>query len=151
MGQNARPLTGTCRCGRSAFEVAAPPIITAACHCQGCRRMSSSAFSLTAIVPAPAFRVTQGEPVRGGAKGPDLEHFCCPDCMSWMFTRIAGMPDIVNVRSALLDDLKWSRPFIETMTAEKLDWVETPARHSYEGFPPPEDFGRLMQEFAESH
>lgn len=144
-------LTGTCRCGKTAFEITAPPIMTAACHCSGCRKMSSSAYSLTAMVPAPAFRVTRGEPVKGGTKGPDLDHFFCPDCMTWMFTRITQMPDIVNVRPTMLDDPKWSRPFIETMAAEKLAWVELPVVRSYEGFPPPEDFQPLMQDFAAAH
>lgn len=112
--------------------------------------MSASAFSLTAMVPAKAFSVTLGEPVRGGVKGPQLSHFFCPDCMTWMFTRIVGMDDFVNVRPTLFEDLRWTQPFIETMTAEKLLWAETPARHSYAGFPPLEDYQRLIEEFAAS-
>jgi hypothetical protein len=94
------------------------------------------------------FRVTAGEPVRGGIKGPELEHYFCPHCMTWVFTRIVGMNDFVNVRPTMFDDPRWSRPFIETMTSAKLPWAETPAKHSYEGFPPVEDYGRLMAEFA---
>ena len=141
-------LPGTCRCGRVRIEITAPPIMTSACHCRGCQRMSASAYSLTAMVPAHAFRVAAGDVVRGGAKGPELEHFFCPACMSWMFTRIIGVDDFVNVRPTMFDDPKWTRPFIETMTAEKLPWAETPARHSYAGFPPVEHYERLMEEFA---
>ncbi|WP_306031084.1 GFA family protein [Stappia sp. MMSF_3263] len=148
MQETSTRLEGACRCGRTAIEIAAPPFMTAACHCRGCQKMSSSAYSLTAMVPAAAFRVTRGEPVKGGLKGPDLDHFFCPDCMTWMFTRITQMPDIVNVRPTMFDNPKWCHPFIETMTAEKLDWVELPVARSYEGFPPPEDFGPLMQDFA---
>lgn len=111
--------------------------------------MSSSAYSLTAMFSRQALRVTKGEPVKGGRKGPELDHFFCPSCMSWMFTRITGMDDFVNVRPTMFDKPEWTRPFIETMTAEKLPWVETPARHSYEAFPPMEDFQKLMREFAE--
>ena len=46
--------------------------MTAACHCAGCQRMSASAFSLTAMVPA-ALAVTQGNTVAGGLRGPELE------------------------------------------------------------------------------
>lgn len=112
--------------------------------------MSASAYSLTAMIPAQAFRVMDGEPVKGGAQGPDLDHFFCACCKTWMFTRIAGMDDFVNVRPTMFDDPRWSEPFMKTMTAEKLAWVQTPARHSYEGFPPPEDFERLTTEFAAS-
>ncbi len=141
-------LAGACRCGRTAIEATAPPIMTSACHCRGCQRMSASAYSLTAMFPSEAFRVSAGTPVRGGIKGAQLEHNFCPDCMTWMFTRIVGMDDFVNVRPTMFDDPALSRPFIETMTAEKLPWAETPAKHSYAGFPPVEDYGRLMAEFA---
>ena len=63
-------------------------------------------------------------------------------------TPIIGIDDFVNVRPSLFDDPRLSLPFIETMTAEKLFWAETPARYSYAGFPSVEDFQRLVEEFA---
>jgi len=148
MGTQDFPLKGTCRCGHTSFEISAPPLVTSACHCRGCQQMSSSAYSLTAIMPAPAFRVTEGEPVKGGLQGPQADHFFCPDCKTWMFTRIPGYDEIVNVRPTLLDDPGWAEPFIETMTAEKLPWVTTPAKHSFEGFPEMDRFQGLMEAFA---
>lgn len=142
------PMTGSCRCGQVTFAIGAPPLMTAACHCTGCQRMSSSAFSLTAMVPVESFAVVQGETVIGGLRGPQLQHHFCPACMSWMFTRIAGIDAFLNVRPTLLDDPSWFVPFIETMTKEKLPWAETPARHRFEGFPAMEDLPRLMAEFA---
>ncbi len=142
------PLAGACRCGRLGIAVTAPPIMTSACHCRGCQRMSASAYSLTAMFPSDAFRVTAGTPVRGGIKGPQLEHNFCPDCLTWVFTRINGVGDFVNVRPTMFEDPRWTSPFIETMTSEKLPWASTPARHSFPGFPPVEDYGRLMAEFA---
>ena len=147
MTAETEEIAGSCRCGNTRIEISAPPFMTSACHCSGCQKMSSSAFSLTAMVPAAAFRVTAGEPVKGGVRGPQLDHYFCPDCKTWMFTRIAGQ-DFVYVRPTLLDDPRWTEPFIETMTAEKLAWVRTPARHSFEGFPAPEDYQRLVAEFA---
>ena len=142
------PHTGTCRCGQTQVEGSAPPVMTSACHCRGCQRMSASAFSLSAMVPTAAFRVTKGTPVKGGAQGPQLDHYFCPECKTWMFTRIVGMDDLVNLRPSLFDVVEWLRPFIETMTAEKLPWATTPARHSYAGFPPVEDFQKLIEAFA---
>jgi hypothetical protein len=143
------PLAGACRCGQVRIEVSAPPLMTAACHCTGCQTMSSSAYSLTAMIPANGFRVTEGTPVIGGLHGPDLHHHFCPHCMTWMFTRIEGVDAFVNVRPTLLEDRSWFSPFIETMTKEKLAWAETPARHRFEGFPRMDDLGRLMTEFSE--
>lgn len=142
------PRTGACRCGRLVIEVSAPPLITAACHCRGCQRMSSSAFSLTAIFPAAAFRVVSGTPVKGGAQGPELDHYFCPDCKTWMFTRIVGMAEIVNVRPTMFDQPKWCDPFIETMTSARLPWAKTPAAYSFEAFPQPEEFPALLEAYA---
>ncbi|MBP7001884.1 GFA family protein [Amaricoccus sp.] len=142
------PAAGGCRCGAVRLEVTAPPLVTMACHCTGCQRMSSSAFSLSAAFPAAAFRVTAGAPVLGGLKGYPHHHFC-PDCLSWMFTRFeAGGVDIVNLRPTMLDDPSWFTPFVETWTAERLPWAETPAPHRYPGFPPDADFPRLLADFA---
>lgn len=142
------PLAGGCRCGQTRIEVTEPPLITAACHCTGCQKMASSAFSLTATFSSAAFKVTQGDPAIGGMHNPDLQHFCCPHCMSWMFTRITGFDAIVNVRPTMFDDTGWFVPFIETMTAEKLPWAQTPANHSFERFPEMEQFQELMGAFA---
>ena len=143
------PLSGRCRCGAIEFDLTAPPIMTAACHCTGCQRMSGSAFSLTAMVPEGGLIVTKGEPVIGGARTPGLEHYHCPDCKSWIFTRPAGV-DFVNLRPTLLDDATWFAPFIETMTSAKLPWVSLPVARSYEGFPEMAELGPLMEAYAAS-
>lgn len=136
------PAEGGCRCNRVRFRITAPPLFTAACHCTGCQKMASSAFSLTAAVPPEGFEVIAGETVIGGMHG-ELQHHFCAWCMSWMFTRAEMMP-FVNVRPTMLDDPSWFVPFIETVTKEKLPWATTPAVRSYESFPPMEEFGDLL-------
>jgi hypothetical protein len=138
---------GGCRCGQVRFRASARPLITMACHCTGCQRMTASAFSLSAAIPSDAFTVTQGEPVIGGLHGA-TRHYFCPHCMSWMFTRPAGMDWFVNVRSPLFDEAAWSTPFVETFTKEKLPWATTPAAHSYAQFPPEDAFAVLLPAFA---
>lgn len=123
------------------------PLMTMACHCRGCQRMSSSAYSLTAIFAADAFEVTKGEPVIGGLHGDDAQHFFCAYCMTWMFTRGPAIPHLVNVRPTMLDDHAWFRPFAETFTKTRLRWAVTGATHSYEEFPPMETYEGLMKEF----
>jgi hypothetical protein len=68
--------------------------------------------------------------------------------MSWMFTRPEGLDWLVNVRSTMLDDARWARPFIETWTRDKLPWATTPAVHSYEALPPVDDYQALIAEYA---
>jgi hypothetical protein len=140
------PIQGRCRCGRVTFEVSASPLLTMACHCRGCQQMTSSAFSLSAAIPAGGFRVTGGEPVIGGLHGPN-RHYFCGYCMSWLFTRPDGLDFFVNVRSPLLDERVYDVPFIETWTSEKLPWATTPARHSYPQYPAPDAYEQLMAEY----
>lgn len=142
------PIEGQCRCGEVRLRIGAPPILTMACHCDGCQKMTASAFSLSAAFPSAAFEVTQGEPVIGGLHG-EIRHFFCPRCMSWLFTRMPGMDWFVNVRATTLNEPARFAPFVETCTDDKLPWAATPAAHSYPGFPPIEDFDDLMKGFAE--
>ncbi|MGK9052012.1 GFA family protein [Neorhizobium sp. CSC1952] len=143
------PMEGGCRCGQVRFRISAAPILTMACHCTGCQRMTASAFSLSAAIPAAGFEIIEGEPVIGGLHGADAHHYHCPHCKSWMFTKPRGMDWFVNIRPTMLDDASWFVPFIETYTSEKLPWAATPAAHSYEGFPPFETYEALVKEFAE--
>lgn len=144
------PIEGACRCGRVGMRIEAPPLLTMACHCTGCQRMSSSAFSLTAAVPSGAFSITRGEPAIGGLHGKEVQHFFCSYCMSWMFTKLDGPFPFVNVRPTMLDHCGWFVPFIETYTCEKLPWATTPAIHSFEKFPPFEMYESLAREYAQS-
>ena len=143
------PLDGACRCGQVKIRISAPPLITMACHCTGCQRMSGSDYSLSVAIPTGGFAVVKGEPVVAGAS-PEAGHRFCPDCMTWMFTRPAGLDFFVNVRPTMLDDVSWYSPFIEAYTSEKLGWAATPAVHSYERFPAMEDFEPLLAAYAAS-
>lgn len=148
-GTVSSPNQGKCRCDQVRFVVEGAPLITMACHCTGCQRMTASAYSLSSLYPSNALIVTAGEPVIGGIHGP-TRHYFCPRCMSWLFTRPAGMDEFVNVRSTLLDNAASYRPFIETYTSEKLAWVSTGASHSFETFPAPDDFPALLTEFSQA-
>lgn len=140
-------LRGECRCARVRFEITTPPIMTMACHCTGCQRMSASAFSLSAAIPSAAFSITQGEPVIGGLRGA-LQHFFCDYCMSWLFTRADGFESFVNIRVTMLEEPRQFPPYIETYTSEKLPWASTPAVYSFPQFPPLEDYEGLTKKYA---
>ncbi|MDP1546394.1 MAG: GFA family protein [Gammaproteobacteria bacterium] len=139
---------GQCRYGKTQFEVTSTPMITMACHCTGCQKMTSSAFSLSSLFSSASFNITSGSPVIGGLHG-NTRHYFCDHCKSWLFTRPEGIDDFVNVRSTLLEDSKNFKPFIETYLDEKLAWAVTGAVHSFNKFPPQEAFPKLLQEFAE--
>lgn len=109
--------------------------------------MTASAFATTLTVPADALTVTEGEPVLGGLHGDIARHFHCDWCKSWVFTRLPAEFGAVNVRATMLDDPSWFVPFAEMQTAEKLPWVATSARRSFERFPEPTDYPVLIEEY----
>ena len=69
MADDGEVREGGCRCGRVRFRVRGKPLITMACHCTGCRRMTASAFSLSGLPASGAFEVLEGEPAIGGLHG----------------------------------------------------------------------------------
>ena len=143
------PWAGGCRCGQVRLEVTAPPLLASACHCTGCQKMSSSAFSLSLTIPVEGFRVAEGEPVIGGLHGA-TRHYFCPHCMTWMFTRPERMDAFVNLRATMLDAHGWFVPFIEFWTGEGLPWAKTRAVHSFPTEPADEDFPGFLEEYARS-
>ena len=142
------PWDGGCRCDGVRVRVTSPPLLTGACHCTGCQKMTASAYSLTVTVPAEGFAVTKGEPVIGGLHGPVSHHYHCPHCLSWVFTRAEGFDWFVNLRAPALDDHSWFEPYIELWTREKLPWAATAARHSYDTSPEMAEFETLMRGYA---
>ena len=139
-------LTGACRCGTTRFEADGPPLLTMACHCRGCQRMTSGPYSLSSLYEAKRFSLA-GETVRGGLKsGPN--HSFCPECMTWLSSVPEGLEDYVNVRSTLFDDASAHRPFIECWTSEGLGWGNSGAERTYETVPADEEFGELIAAYA---
>lgn len=146
------PWNAACRCGQIQMRITEPPLLTMACHCSGCQRMTASAFSLSVAIPTPGFAVVKGEPVIGGVHGKTRHHHC-PHCKSWLFTRPEGMDDFVNVRASLLESppgKSWFVPFVETCTDEAFPWAKTGARHSFPNIPETAAFFPLVQEFSQT-
>ena len=138
---------GGCRCGGVRFAVRGDPVITFACHCTGCQRMTASAFALSSLYPAERFELLQGETVLGGAKG-DTRHHFCPSCLSWLFTEADAIGPFVNVRSTLIDDPAGHRPFVDVYLAEGMPWVQSGAERGYETMPEESEFEGLTAAYA---
>ena len=138
---------GQCRCGAIRIQASGAPLVTMACHCTGCQRMTGGAYSVSSFYPADRFEVTKGRTVRGGMKtGPD--HEFCPECMSWMFTTAKEIEGFVNVRSTMFDDAPRHRPFVEMCRREALPGAVSGAARSYEGFPEGSEYPKLIADYA---
>ena len=50
-------LKGACLCGAINYEVEAPPLMTAICHCNDCQRQTGTSFSLVVGVAPEAVKI----------------------------------------------------------------------------------------------
>jgi hypothetical protein len=130
MSAIALPLTGGCLCGGLRYEITAAPVMTYACHCTDCQRLTSSAFSLAVTVPDSAFRLTKGEPrlvQKTADSGRVVTRWLCPDCACWIVSnpQPGDAPGelIRRVRAGTLDDKSWVRPTAHYWARSKQPWV----------------------------
>ncbi|HCK83276.1 MAG TPA: aldehyde-activating protein [Hyphomonadaceae bacterium] len=142
------PWTASCLCGRVKMRVTEAPAVATACHCKACQKLSSGPYSLTLLLPAAGFEVIEGATEIGGLHSPDVRHHYCPHCKSWVYTTATALAGFVNFRATMLEDASWVMPFVDMQIADKLPGVVSGASRSYPGFPPPEDYGSLMEAFA---
>ena len=142
---------GSCLCGAVRIRVTAPPLLTSACHCRDCQKLSAGPFTLTAMFPEEAVAVT-GELVPGALRTPGRDHLYCATCLTFVLSRIEGAGPRINLRLSLLDQARAFAPFIETMTDQKMPWVRVPAVHSFARYPAgPDALRNLMDDYARHH
>ena len=89
-------LTGSCLCGRLAYEADAEIDGVIHCHCETCRKAHGAAFSSLAAVPRERFRWISGEEVRKSFESSPgkLRHFCS-ECGSQLVAERTGAPNIM--------------------------------------------------------
>ena len=142
------PITGACLCGAVQVTLTAAPLLTLACHCRGCQKLTASAFSLTTMFPRDAFSCT-GAVIKGGLGTGGRAHYFCKSCLNFVYSQIEGAPQRINLRTSVLDDAASFDPFVEVITDEKIPWANVPAVHSYARYPESyEGLQTLMNAYA---
>jgi hypothetical protein len=117
---NTEASTGRCMCGDIQYEFRGEPLETGHCHCESCRRHTSSSFITYIVVDKSAFRYTKGAPV-AYASSPGVERTHCGRC---------GSPISYENKSEFalyactLDDLERVSPSLHIRTDEQLPWIE---------------------------
>lgn len=142
------PWSAACMCGRVKMRIDAAPVMSMACHCRGCQRLTSGPYSLSLMLPASSFAVLEGETEIGALHRAETAHHYCAHCKNWLYTTGIAGGQFVNFRSTMLHHASWIAPFIESNVSEKLPGVSSGARVSFEGFPPPDQYGPLMEAYA---
>jgi hypothetical protein len=122
------PISGACQCGRVTYRLLEAPLAIAACHCRQCQKLSTSAFSITAMVSAAAveFSGEMSEWSRVAESGNTSTSKFCPGCGNHLYHLNSGHPGMIMLKPSTLADTSLIRPTIHVWVREKQDWVTIP-------------------------
>lgn len=121
--------TGGCLCGSVRYMVDGPVGPAAYCHCTDCRRVTGSAFNVSARVALAGFRIASGalgKFTKRADSGDELTRHFCRDCGSPIYTSSARHADAVYLKAGSLDDPSLIKPVKQNWTASAVDWAVIP-------------------------
>jgi hypothetical protein len=113
--------TGRCLCGDIRFEYRGAPIRTMHCHCESCRRHTSSPISTFITIDRNSFRYTQGAPVSFSSTPGVVERTHCGRCGSPISYETK---EVFALYACTLDDPTQVKPTYHVLTGEQLPWLE---------------------------
>jgi len=122
------PITGSCQCGSVRYELLEEPMLIAACHCKECQKLSTSAFSITAMVKSESVKF-QGEMRRWGriADSGNISYAkFCSNCGNRIYHYDPNIPDVLKLKPTNLSNTSIINPKIHIWVSEKQSWYEIP-------------------------
>ena len=97
--------------------------MTLHCHCESCRRQTSSPVATFVMVPRSALRFTRGQP-KEYASSPGVRRSFCAECGSPIAYQTDKRPDIVDLFAGTLADPATVAASCHVHAAEQLGWFE---------------------------
>lgn len=135
---------GRCHCGQTEFTATLQQDQHAhiLCHCNTCKELSGSTFTLNQIIPAKALNITKGKDALGkytykGDSGKGVHCYFCKNCTSHIYHQQEAMgPDTIILRTGLLEEgIKNFKPGAEIYGKVRLPWEKEVAQ-TFETMPP---------------
>lgn len=120
---------GHCLCGAVTFEYSGEENWRAHCHCESCRRQTSSPFTTFMGVPNGAWRFTGVEP-KVYASSPGVRRLFCGTCGAPVAFEADRFPNEIHFYAASLDDPTSFEPERHVHADERLPWI-----HLNDGLP----------------
>src|SRR5438132_10978645 len=116
--------SGGCACGSVRYEVRGAPLLSMHCQCRQCQRitgaghasmfgMPGAAVSLSGELATFELRADSGNAVTSGF---------CPTCGSPIMKRSAGLPDMLFLHAASLDDPSRFAPSVVVWSGSAQPW-----------------------------
>ena len=115
--------TGRCLCGAVRYEFDGDAEEVIHCHCNSCRRHTSSAVATFVMVQFATLRFTRGKP-KEFRSSPGVRRSFCADCGSPIAYQSDRRPEIIDLYVGTLDEPNAVKPWCHTETSEQLEWFE---------------------------
>lgn len=115
--------TGRCLCGAVTWRYSGPEIWQGHCHCESCRRATSSPFTTYIGVPKTAFEFTGAAP-QVFESSPGVRRAFCGRCGSPVSYETQYLPDEIHLYAASLDHPEAAAPGVHFHSEEMLPWVK---------------------------
>lgn len=122
------PIEGSCQCGGVTYRLLAAPLKVIACHCKECQKLSTSAFSITALVNAKdiEFSGTMATWRRVADSGNISGAKFCPTCGNRIYHFNPDLPDKIKLKPSNLSDTSIIVPTVHAWVSEKQAWYTLP-------------------------
>lgn len=121
--KSASTTKGHCLCRAIAYEFEGAPLWISHCHCETCRRATSSAFATFVGVKLDQFRYLQGDPGIYESS-PGVQRFFCLRCGSPMAYVGQRWPGEVHLYAGSLAEPDKIEPHAHVNVAEQLPWSD---------------------------
>lgn len=123
------PITGACQCNSVTYQLLAPPQAVIACHCKECQKLSTSAFSITALVRAQdlIFKGPLAQWSRIAESGNTNAAAFCGTCGNRIYHLNPAQPEIIKLKPSNLSDTRVIQPTKHVWVSEKQEWFLIPA------------------------
>lgn len=115
-------LSGHCLCGAVSWTAADPILWAALCHCEDCRRASSSDY--VSWFGVWREHVVWSGPRKTYRSSPNVERSFCEDCGSPLSFETEVFPDETHLYAATLIDPSLYHPTAHIFWSERLPWIE---------------------------
>lgn len=138
-------ITGSCLCGKVAFEVIGAPFKFLYCHCRSCQRSSGSVHVANLAFPEDSVRWTQGEGLIerfvDTIENPGFPRWFCRSCGSPL-PKLSRSQKFWVIPSGTLDRDPGMRPQANIYWAEHAHWyVSADQLPKYDGALPNKNDG----------
>ncbi len=124
------PIDGSCQCGQVTYKLTEPPKMVLACHCTECQKLSTSPFSVTAIIDTNAieFSGELKEWSRSADSGNKNSAKFCPRCGNRVYHFNPDDQSTVKLKlkPVNMTDASIFEPTAHVWVSEKLSWYDIP-------------------------